>query len=77
MSASDQMKALRARLDAMQAKLADAKQTMAEEKERRVKTNKKLETIQSDAAELNKQRQDLTRIKDEMHDTNNPPTSGQ
>lgn len=61
------MKALRARLDAMQEKLASAKKDIADGKDQRAKIrDKKMQCIQDQTAALKKNRDDILKASADM-----------
>lgn len=70
------MKALRARLDAMQEKLASAKKDIAAGKDQRAKIrDNKMQGIQDQTAALKKNRDDIIKASAEMTgDTSSPST---
>lgn len=72
------MKALRARLDAMQEKLASAKKDIAAGKDQRAKIRDgKMQGIQDATAALKKDRDDIVKASAEMAgDAGNPAQSG-
>lgn len=70
------MKALRARLDAMQEKLASAKKDIADGKDQRAKIrDKKMQGIQDQTKALKKNRDDIVKASADMTADANPPPS--
>lgn len=64
---SDEVKALRARLDRMQNKLAEAKRDIADGKDQRQKIrDKKLQGIQDQTAALKRDREEIAKITAEV-----------
>ena len=65
--AQEEMKALRARLDAMQEKLASAKKDIADGKDQRARIrDKKMQGIQDQTAALKKDRDDIVKASVDM-----------
>lgn len=66
-SRQEEMKALRARLDAMQEKLASAKKDIADGKDQRAKIrDKKMQGIQDQTKALKKNRDDIVKASADM-----------
>ena len=64
----EEMKALRARLDAMQAKLASAKKDIADSKDQRAKIrDKKMQGIQDQTAALKQDRDNIIKASADMN----------